>query len=95
MRSSVQSALESTRALVAVIWRDTNTFVKIRIAIVLILVMAAAVLTALGPVALKQLVDSFSQPAVVAGIGTYLLIAFYVLSQWLSRSAGDLRGIIY
>lgn len=95
MRPSVRSALESIRSLGAVIWSDTNAFVKIRIAVVLILVVAAAVLTALGPVALKQLVDSFADPAVVAGVGTYLVIAFYVLSQFLSRSAGELRGFIY
>lgn len=95
MRSSVGSPLESMRALAAIVWSDTNAFVKFRLAAVLVLVVVAAILTALGPVALKQLVDSFSQPAVVAGIGTYLLIAFYVLSQWLSRSAGELRGFIY
>jgi ATP-binding cassette subfamily B protein len=92
---SVGSALQSIRSLGAVIWSDTNAFVKIRIAIVLILVVAAAILTALGPVALKQLVDSFSEPAVVVGSGTYLLVGLYVLSQWLSRSAGELRGFIY
>jgi ABC-type multidrug transport system fused ATPase/permease subunit len=95
MRSSAESALMSLRALCAVIWSDTNAFVKIRIGIVLILVVAAAILTALGPLALKQLVDSFSQPAVLAGVGTYLLVALYVLSQWLSRSAGELRGFVY
>ena len=95
MRSSMESALQSLGSLGVVVWRDTNAFVKIRIAIVLILVVAAAILTALGPVALKQLVDSFSEPGVVAGIGTHLLVALYVLSQWLSRSAGELRGFIY
>lgn len=95
MRLSVGSPLESMRALAGVIWSDTNAFVKFRLAAVLVLVVVAAILTALGPVALKQLVDSFSQPAVVAGVGTYLLIAFYVPSQWLSRSAGELRGFIY
>jgi ABC-type multidrug transport system fused ATPase/permease subunit len=95
MRSSAESALSSIRALGAVIWSDTNAFVKIRIGVVLILVIAAAILTALGPLALKQLVDSFSQPAVVVGVGTYLLVSLYVLSQWLSRSAGELRGFVY
>jgi len=95
MRSNAGSALASIRSLGAVIWSDTNAFVKIRIAVVLILVVAAAVLTALGPVALKLLVDSFTEPAVVASVGTYLLVALYVLSQWLSRSAGELRGFIY
>jgi ATP-binding cassette subfamily B protein len=85
----------SVRALAHVIWSETNAFVKFRLVLVLILVVAAAILTALGPVALKQLVDSFSHPAVVAGVGTYLLVTFYVLSQWLSRSAGELRGFIY
>lgn len=95
MRSSAESAFSSIRALGAVIWSDTNAFVKIRIGVVLILVIAAAILTALGPLALKQLVDSFSQPAVVVGFGTYLLVGLYVLSQWLSRSAGELRGFVY
>jgi ABC-type transport system involved in Fe-S cluster assembly fused permease/ATPase subunit len=94
MRSSVRSALENVRSLGAVRWSDTNAFVKIRISVVLILVVAAAIVTALGPVALKQLVDSFSA-STIAGIGTYLLVALYVLSQWLSRSAGELRGFIY
>ena len=95
MRLSSESALSSTRSLGAVIWRDTNAFVKIRIVIVLMLVVAAAILTALGPLALKQLVDSFSQPAIVASVGTYLLVGLYVLSQWLSRGAGELRGFVY
>src|SRR4029453_8683238 len=95
MLSNAGSMFASARALGVIVWRDTNAFVKIRIAVVLMLVVAAAILTPLGPVRLKQLVDSFSQPAVVAGSGTYLLIALYVLSQWLSRSAVELRGFIY
>lgn len=95
MRSSPESALASIRALGVVVWSDTNAFVKIRISIVLLLVVVAAILTALGPLALKELVDSFSQPASVASAGTYLLVGLYVLSQWLSRSAGELRGFVY
>ena len=74
MRAGAESALSSIRELVAVIWSDTNAFVKIRIGVVLTLVVVAAILTALGPLALKQLVDSFSQPAVVVGCRPPLLL---------------------
>ena len=43
--------------IVGIIWRDADRFVRQRLAAVLLLVITASVLTALGPLALKWLVE--------------------------------------
>jgi ATP-binding cassette subfamily B protein len=83
------------RRLLALVWSDASPYIKARLGVVLLLVIAAAVLTALGPVALKRLVDGFSGDASSAPLAISVLVALYVASQWLSRGAGELRGLIY
>ncbi|MBW4052318.1 MAG: ABC transporter ATP-binding protein/permease [Proteobacteria bacterium] len=61
----------------------------------LLLVVAGAILTALGPVALKLLVDGYTGHRHVGAASALLLVALYALSQWLARIAGELRGLIY
>lgn len=66
-----------------------------KLAGILALVVAAALLTALGPVALKLMVDGFTDPPRHGGVSPLLLVAPYVISQWLARAAGEVRGLIY
>jgi ABC-type transport system involved in Fe-S cluster assembly fused permease/ATPase subunit len=82
------------REIVGILWSDVDRFVKRRLALVLMLVIAASVLTALGPLALKELVDRFTGQA-----GNTLLpstlVGAYVLSQFLARAVGEVRGFVY
>jgi ATP-binding cassette subfamily B protein len=49
----------------------------------------------MGPLALKLLVDSFTGHAVLGGFSVWALIALYFLTQWLSRTIGEFRGLVY
>jgi ATP-binding cassette subfamily B protein len=75
-------------------WSDTDRFVRRRLAAVLLLVMAASVLTALGPLALKWLVDGFTGQA-RNPLSPSILVGAYVLSQFLARAVGEVRGLVY
>src|SRR6266403_5604574 len=61
----------------------------------MLLVVTASVLMALGPVALKLVVDGFTGQTKGAPISPLLLIGLYVLSQWLARTVGEIRGLVY
>lgn len=83
------------RKVVLLVWSDAGPAVKLRIAAVLTLVLAASILTALGPVALKGVVDGFAGPVNTWARSPAMLIGLYVLSQWLARSVGEVRVLIY
>lgn len=83
------------REILALLAREATPFVKARLAAVLLLVIAAAILTELGPVALKLLVDGFTGHDHRSAALPLLLVALYALSQWLARIAGEIRGLIY
>ena len=75
--------------------REATPFIRLRIVTAILLVLAAAALTALGPVAIKLIVDGFTSRNHRAGPSALLLVGLYVASQWLARAAGELRGFIY
>ncbi len=78
-----------------IIWSDADRFVKRRLAAVLLLVVTASVLTALGPLALKWLVDGFTDQAIGVALSPSILVGAYVLSQFLARAVGEVRGLVY
>ncbi len=82
----------SVAQVLEILYREATPFVRRRLALVLGLVICAAVLTALGPIALKRIIDGFTGAARGAAV---LLVALYALSQWLARAAGELRGMVY
>jgi len=83
------------REVIALIWTDATGFVRFRLMVALLLIMIASAMTALGPVALKLVVDGFTGQAGTAGTSAVVLIGLYVLSQWLARTAGEIRGLVY
>ena len=83
------------REVIALIWTDATGFVRLRLVVALLLIMAASAMTALGPVALKLVVDGFTGQAGPAGVSAVTLIGLYVLSQWLARTVGEIRGLVY
>jgi ABC-type transport system involved in Fe-S cluster assembly fused permease/ATPase subunit len=95
MHKRLISGLKSLFEVVALVWREASRFVKVRLAVVLLLVITASVLMALGPIALKLVVDGFTGQTKGAAVSPLVLIGLYVLSQWLSRSVGEVRGLVY
>jgi ABC-type transport system involved in Fe-S cluster assembly fused permease/ATPase subunit len=93
--SKLRGSLQSLKQVAVLIWADADHFIKIRLATVLVLVITASVLTALGPVALKLVVDGFTGQTKGVPLSPFLLILLYVLSQWLARSIGEIHGLVY
>src|SRR5882762_4442383 len=85
----------TVREIVGIIWSDADRCVKRRLAAVLLLVVTASVLTALGPLALKWLVDGFTGQAIGVALSPSILVGAYVLSQFLARAVGEVRGLVY
>src|ERR1700690_1749135 len=80
------------RSILHLVWSEASPFVKRRLLTVLILVITASILTALGPIALKLVVDGFTGQAKGSLVSPLLLIGLFVLSQFLARAVGEIRG---
>jgi ABC-type transport system involved in Fe-S cluster assembly fused permease/ATPase subunit len=91
----LRKGMASLREVIALIWTDATGFVRFRLVVALLLIIAASAMTALGPVALKLVVDGFTGQGTGAGISAVTLIGLYVLSQWLARTVGEIRGLVY
>jgi ABC-type transport system involved in Fe-S cluster assembly fused permease/ATPase subunit len=89
----IRKGLTSLGEVIGLIWSEATAFVRLRLVIALLLIMAASAMTALGPVALKLVVDGFTGHGV--GTSAVALIGLYVLSQWLARTVGEIRGLVY
>jgi ATP-binding cassette subfamily B protein len=95
MMQTLRNGTASLREVIALIWTDATGFVRVRLVAALLLIVAASAMTALGPVALKLVVDGFTGQASGVGTSAVTLIGLYVLSQWLARTVGEIRGLIY
>jgi ABC-type transport system involved in Fe-S cluster assembly fused permease/ATPase subunit len=95
MMQKLRTGMASLREVMALIWTDANGFIRFRLVVALLLIVAASAMTALGPVALKLVVDGFTGHERGAGISAVSLIGLYVLSQWLARTVGEIRGLVY
>jgi ABC-type transport system involved in Fe-S cluster assembly fused permease/ATPase subunit len=91
----LQIGTAGLREVFTLIWSDATGFVRTRLIVALALIIAASAMTALGPVALKFVVDGFTDHGPGSGVSAVTLIALYVLSQWLARAVGEIRGLIY
>jgi ATP-binding cassette subfamily B protein len=87
--------LDSLREVVGLVWTQATPFVRRRLSAALLLLVIASVLTALGPVALKLVIDKFAGQSNGHAVSAVLLIGLYVLSQFLSRAIGEIRGLVY
>jgi ABC-type transport system involved in Fe-S cluster assembly fused permease/ATPase subunit len=83
------------REILGLLNREATPFVRRRLAWVLLLVVVSSTLTALGPVALKLLVDGFTGHYHGDSVSPTLLVVLYALSQWLARVASEVRGLMY
>src|ERR1700722_16211720 len=94
-RAEPKRRLGYLREVIALIWSEADRFVKIRLAAALLLTLIASVLTGLGPVALKLVVDRFAGDVKASTVPIALVIGLYVLSQGLARSVGGIRALFY
>lgn len=77
---------------ISLLWISSDGFVKRRLALALLFVVAAASLAALAPVAIKMIVDQVSVGAKAEhGIAPVFMILAYVASQYFSRSFSELQ----
>lgn len=96
MESSTNRKLGALPEVVGLLWSQASRFVRARLLAVLLLVVTASVLTALGPIALKLVVDALAgQSRGGAPASLMLLLGAYVLAQFLARAAGEIRGLIH
>lgn len=83
------------REVLSLVWSQASRFVKIRLLVSLLLLIAMSLLTALGPLALKVVVDALDSPSSSAVLPLTVLVTAYALTQWLARSIGEIRGLVY
>jgi ABC-type multidrug transport system fused ATPase/permease subunit len=83
------------RSILHLVWSEASPFVRRRLLSVLVLVITASILTALGPIALKLVVDGFTGQTNGSPVSTLLLIVLFALSQFLARAVGEIRGLVY
>lgn len=95
MRVALRTELGKLQEVLKLFWAHTGSFVKLKLAYVLVLVLLGAMLAPLGAVILKLLVDRFTGQAHTSGLSIAALMGLYVLSQWLTRSIGEVRGLVY
>jgi ATP-binding cassette subfamily B protein len=95
MRQPLANKLESVRAAFALIWQHTDRFVKVRLFMAVSSLILAAVFTALGPLALKNVVDAIGGESTRTEVSVTVLVILYVLTQWLARGTGELRALLY
>lgn len=87
--------MTALREAIRLFWAEADASVRTRIALALALVVAAGMMAALAPIALKLVVDSFSgDSSSTTYLTPALLIAGYVLSQYLARAATELRVLV-
>jgi len=92
-RNSVKSSL---REALQLLWSESDSYVRRRIAGAFSLVIAYSMLTALAPIAFAYLVDMFADAKSVARDWLpALLLGSYVLSQFLVRSLSAIRDLLH
>jgi ATP-binding cassette subfamily B protein len=92
---STPSKSTALAAVLAFLWGQATPFVKARLGWALVLLMIAAAMTALGPVALQLIVDKLTGHSTSSWPSPLVLAALFALSQWLGRTTGEIRGLTY
>lgn len=81
MRRQFKDRVESVRAVLALIWLHTDRFVKVRLVLAISSLVLASIFTALGPVALKNIVDAIAGDRSSTGASLTVLAILYVMTQ--------------
>lgn len=91
----LMSCVSRFSAFIEETWGNASHFVRVRIFAVLLLVVVAAVLNAMSPLALKLIVDRVAGGHGATVVPLSSLVAIYVACQWFARTAGEARGLLY
>ena len=86
---------KSLREVTALIWTGATRFVKVRLGLALLIVAASSVVTALGPVALKFVLDALTNQSKGTTVPLGMLLVLYVLSHWLARALTEVRSYVH
>jgi ABC-type transport system involved in Fe-S cluster assembly fused permease/ATPase subunit len=90
-------SLQTLRMALRFFWESADAYARRRLLIAFLLVAAGALLTALTPIGLKLVIDSFTSGG--DGVHAYLapvtLVAFYVLGQFLWRCSAEMRLMLH
>jgi ABC-type transport system involved in Fe-S cluster assembly fused permease/ATPase subunit len=92
----MQNAIETLREALRLLWSIADGYAKRRVLLALALVLIAALLTAATPLALKLVIDAFTDPT--GGVQYFApisLVVLYVASQYLWRCATELRTMLH
>ncbi|HVY82606.1 MAG TPA: hypothetical protein VG994_16565, partial [Steroidobacteraceae bacterium] len=95
MTRSTAERWKSLREVTALIWVGATRFVKVRLALALLIVAASSIVTALGPVALKLVLDALTTPSEGTRVSLSLLLVLYVVSHWLARALTEVRSYVH
>jgi len=91
----LQGFIAGLRECRSLFWVDAGPFVRRRVAGIVLLVIVAAIVTALGPIALERVIDSFAASAGGRSGAPLTLILLFVLSQFLVRGVGGVRAVVF
>ncbi len=95
MSETMAATPVTARDLLNLLRGEMDGFVRRRIAALLLVVVSAAILTALAPLAFKLVIDGLSGTTREAPPDAVWLIAAYAASLWLSRVLSEVRGLAF
>jgi ABC-type transport system involved in Fe-S cluster assembly fused permease/ATPase subunit len=87
--------IEGLRDISQLFWSTASGYVRSRIVLALALIVVSSVITALAPLALKFVVDGFTDQAAIRGLSIFVLVAIYIAAQWLGRVLADIRTLVH
>ena len=87
--------LGSLREAIALFRLEADRFILARTALAFAILVAVAALSALGPLALKYVVDGFSAGSAVSHSGILLLGLAYAAAQFLGRALAELQALTH
>lgn len=90
------SQARALREALQLFWQVADRYVKRRLILALSLVVAASLLSALAPLALKLAIDTLGYSSVArSALAPAALIVLYVLAQYIGRSCTELRTLVH
>jgi ATP-binding cassette subfamily B protein len=86
----------SLREALQLLWSESDSYVRRRVAGAFVLVVAYSMLTALAPIAFAYLVDMFAESKRTEDFwAPALILGAYVLSQFLVRALSAVRDLLH
>jgi ABC-type transport system involved in Fe-S cluster assembly fused permease/ATPase subunit len=94
-RSTRAQSLNTVSNVIALAWSNIDVSLRYRLLLTIVLVVFSSTCTALGPIALKLVVDQFTGNGARGSWSPFALIALYVVSQFMARAVSETRGLVF